>query len=98
MPATIGWDSVDSDYWIWTTLVDMERVVSAVAYYRITGQPASIVPDVVTRLGHKVLHVNVPQQALPNGTEVGFYMDLTMDDATVERVPASGYLSVIVYR
>jgi len=98
MPATIGWDSVDDQYWIWTTLVDMERVVSAVAYYRITGQPNSIVPQVVTRLGHKVLYVVVPQAVLPNGVEVNFYMDVTLDDATVQRVPASGTLSVLVSR
>jgi hypothetical protein len=98
MPATIGWDSVDDQYWIWTTLVDMERVVSAVAYYRITGQPSSIVPQVVTRLGRKVLYVSVPQAVLPNGVEVDFYLSLTMDDATVERVPASGTLSVLVSR
>ena len=96
MPATFGWDSVGSDYWIWTTLVDMERVVSAITYYRITGQPSSIVPDVVTIRGSKRLHDNVPQAVLPNGVEVGFYMELTMDDTSVVRVPSTGTLSVIV--
>jgi hypothetical protein len=35
---------------------------------------------------------------LPNGTEVGLALEITLDDASVVRYPANGYLSIMVYR
>jgi len=101
----LGWDQQGDEFYLWIlpSTCDLTHAVSAVAYYRVTGQTRSIVPSIVTdwpfpNNSSPRLHVTVGQDALPNGTEVEFWLEVTMDDASVVRVPGSGVLSIRVYR
>lgn len=96
----LGWDQQGSDFYIWidAAVCDLEHAVSALAYYKVSGPASTIAPDVADYYGKKRLHVNVPQAALPNGTEVDFWVEVTMDDTSVTRVPASGSIIIRVYR
>lgn len=100
MSSFIQWTQLGTDYYITLSAdyVDMARAVSGLAHYRVTGQTQTMDVDVLRFNGRRVLHVNVPQNALPNGTEVEFWLDVTLDDASTVRVPGgTTTLSVRIY-
>lgn len=98
--SVLGWDSCQNDFWFWTRadVCDLERATGATLVLRMGGPNVNIPLAVVPYLGKPRLYVDLPPLTLPNGIEVSVAFEVTMDTGATVRVPAQGFISVLVFR